>query len=82
MFYIFFQVPTWQEELKCRHEILIQIVNLANSLGVRFAFPTQTMHMESFPEKKSLAPSQSNDMNFYKARLQEFLDKELTKKET
>ena len=82
MFYIFFQVPTWQEELRCRHEILIQIVNLANSLGVRFAFPTQTMHMESFPEKKSLVPSYPNDVALYKARLQEFLDKELHKKDT
>ncbi|WP_332912252.1 hypothetical protein [Algoriphagus boritolerans] len=52
MFYIFFEVPTWPEELKSRHEILIQIVKLANTLGVRFAFPTQTLHMESFPEKK------------------------------
>lgn len=81
MFYIFFQVPTWQEELKCRHEILIQIINLANSLGVRFAFPTQTMHMESFPEKKPLIQSQNNDAAFYKSRLQGFLDNELNKKD-
>ena len=50
MFYIFFEVPTWGEELRCRHEILVQTVNLANTIGVRFAFPTQTLHMESFPD--------------------------------
>ncbi|TNF44776.1 MAG: mechanosensitive ion channel family protein, partial [Cytophagales bacterium] len=56
MFYIFFEVPAWPDELKARHEVLIQIVKLANSLGVRFAFPTQTLHMESFPEKKGMIP--------------------------
>jgi MscS family membrane protein len=56
MFYIFFVVPTWPEELRCRHEIIIEVIRLAETLGVRFAFPTQTLHVESFPEKKSLMP--------------------------
>jgi len=29
---------------------------LADELGVRFAFPTQTIHIEEFPEKKALSP--------------------------
>ncbi|UZD22162.1 mechanosensitive ion channel family protein [Algoriphagus halophytocola] len=80
MFYIFFEVPTWGEELRSRHEILIQIVKLANSLGVRFAFPTQTLHMESFPEKQSLVPDYSPDQAFYQNKLSEFLAKEVNKK--
>jgi MscS family membrane protein len=80
MFYIFFQVPNWQEELRCRHEVLVQIVKLANSLGVRFAFPTQTLHMESFPEKKFLVPDYNKDVAAYSAKLQEFIQKELGKK--
>lgn len=80
MFYIFFQVPNWQEELRCRHEVLVQIVKLANSLGVRFAFPTQTLHMESFPEKKSLVPEYNKDVAAYSAKLQEFMQRELGKK--
>ena len=80
MFYIFFEVPTWGEELKSRHEILIQIVKLANSLGVRFAFPTQTLHMESFPEKQTLVPDYSPDQAFYQNKLSEFLAKEVKKK--
>lgn len=81
MFYIFFEVPTWPEELRCRHEILIQIVKLANSLGVRFAFPTQTLHMESFPEKQTLIPNYAEDARAYKAKLQDFMTKELGKKD-
>lgn len=80
MFYIFFDVPNWTEELRARHELLIAIVTLANQLGVRFAFPTQTLHMESFPEKKSLVPDYNPDAKAYQAKLQEFLNTELTKK--
>jgi MscS family membrane protein len=52
MFYIFFEVPTIQEELQARHEILIQIIKLAQVLGVQFAFPTQTVHMQSSANQK------------------------------
>ncbi|MEB2781337.1 mechanosensitive ion channel family protein [Algoriphagus sp. C2-6-M1] len=77
MFYIFFEVPTWGEELQCRHEILIQIVKLANSIGVRFAFPTQTLHMESFPEKKTIVPEYSGG---YEAKVTDFVQRELKRK--
>ncbi|MCE7056670.1 mechanosensitive ion channel family protein [Algoriphagus sp. AGSA1] len=77
MFYIFFEVPTWGEELTCRHEILIQIVKLANSIGVRFAFPTQTLHMESFPEKKTMIPEYKGG---YEAKVHDFVQQELKPK--
>jgi MscS family membrane protein len=79
MFYIFFELPTWAEELRARHEILLQMVKLANSLGVRFAFPTQTLHMESFPEKKGLIPAYSGEAD-YQEKLGKFLTQELGKK--
>jgi len=56
LFCLFFEVPTWPDELKARHEILIQIMELAKSLGVRFAFPTQTLHIENLPGQASLSP--------------------------
>ncbi|PZX49182.1 mechanosensitive ion channel family protein [Algoriphagus chordae] len=77
MFYIFFEVSTWAEELRCKHEILIQIVKLANSIGVRFAFPTQTLHMESFPEKKTLVPDYDGG---YEAKVTDFVQRELKRK--
>ncbi len=60
MFYIFFEVPDWSDELKARHEVLMQIVRLADKLNVNFAFPTRTLHMENFPGKPSLSPQYKN----------------------
>ncbi|GAB4239671.1 MAG: hypothetical protein Tsb0034_15810 [Ekhidna sp.] len=60
MFYVFFEVPTWAEELQCRHEILMQIVKLAKQIGVNFAFPTQTLHIENLPGQPSLSPTYMN----------------------
>ncbi len=57
MFYIFFEVPDWSAELKARHEVLLEILKLAKKLGVNFAFPTQTLHMENFPGQPSLSPN-------------------------
>ena len=57
MFYIFFQVPTWGEELRCRHEVLMRIMELGKEMGINFAFPTQTLHIENMPGKPSLSPT-------------------------
>ncbi len=70
MFYIFFAVPTWPEELKARHEVLIEIVRLAERLGVRFAFPTSTLHMENFPEKKSMTPRYDMTMTEFRQQME------------
>lgn len=72
MFYIFFAVPTWPEELRARHEILIEIVRLAEKLGVRFAFPTSTMHMETFPDKSSLTPKYDMSMDEFKKVMDDY----------
>ncbi|MBN7813827.1 mechanosensitive ion channel family protein [Algoriphagus pacificus] len=82
MFYIFFEVPTWAEELECKHEVLIKIMKLAESLDVRFAFPTQTVHMETFPEKKGLTPVYDPEIKNYQAKLGQFLQSELKKKDS
>lgn len=72
MFYIFFAVPTWPEELKARHEVLIEIVRLAEKLGVRFAFPTQTLHMENFPGKHSLTPQYDMGMQEFRQVMEDY----------
>ncbi len=76
MFYIFFAVPTWPEELRCRHEILIEILKLAEELGVNFAFPTQTLHVESFPEKKPNSPEYLSASPALKKKLEAYLSKD------
>ena len=44
----------WSSEQKSRHQIHIAIVKLAKELGVDFAFPSTTVIIEQFPEKKSV----------------------------
>jgi MscS family membrane protein len=48
---IFFNVRTWSEELKVRHEIITEVIRLGEALKIRFAFHTQTLHVETFPDK-------------------------------
>lgn len=42
-------VTSWSAELEQRHAILLQVLQLAQRLEVSFAFPTQTLHIESLP---------------------------------
>jgi MscS family membrane protein len=46
--YVFFDVLDWSTELQQRHNFLLEILKLAKEVGVEFAFPTQTLHMDSF----------------------------------
>ncbi|MEM7038251.1 MAG: mechanosensitive ion channel family protein, partial [Bacteroidota bacterium] len=46
LIYTFFEVPSWTQELAGRQELLLAIMRLADDLGVGFAFPTQTLHIE------------------------------------
>jgi len=57
MLYIFFEVPDWTAELRCRQEIMLEVNKLAEHLGVRFAFPTQTLMIEQTPGQLSLTPN-------------------------
>jgi MscS family membrane protein len=72
MFYIFFEVPSWSEELKCRHEILLSIIRLAEEIGINFAFPTQTLHIENMPGQLSNSPTYK-PMGELKPRMEAFL---------
>ena len=46
--YCFLKVPTWSDELREKHNFFLEILRLANQIGVEFAFPTQTLHVDSF----------------------------------
>lgn len=76
MFYIFFEAPTWALELKYRHEIMIRILQLAEKLNVRFAFPTRTLHMENFPEKATMTPQYMLSQDEMKKQLDSFFKEE------
>ncbi|MDR9418670.1 mechanosensitive ion channel family protein [Gracilimonas sp.] len=50
--YVFFDVPDWSTELQQRHNFLLEVLRLAKEVGVEFAFPTQTLHMDSFHQEE------------------------------
>ncbi len=49
LFYIFFEVPSWSEELKSKHEVMLSVVRLAKEMGVKFAFPSSSIYIEQMP---------------------------------
>lgn len=46
LLYIFFDAPDWSTELRERHRLALDILRLGHQLGVEFAFPTQTVHVQ------------------------------------
>ena len=55
LLYLFFDVPDWGTELRERHRLFVDIIRLANRLGVEFAFPTQTLWLNQTPEAQGQA---------------------------
>ena len=51
MLYCFLKVPDWAMELVERQNIYLEILRLAKTLELEFAFPTQSIHVESFSDK-------------------------------
>lgn len=43
LLYVFFETPDWAAELAARHRLAVDILRLADTLGVEFAFPTRTV---------------------------------------
>ncbi len=61
--YVFFDVPDWSTELQQRHNFLLEILRLADEVGVEFAFPTQTLHVDSVhnAEPRKVGQDKSED---------------------
>ena len=49
LLYFFVNCPSWEIELRDRQRILTDIMRLANELGVKFAFPSRTVHLFTEP---------------------------------
>ncbi len=69
MFYVFFDVPSWDRELECRHEVLMSIIKFGKERGVKFAFPTQTMHFQNDSSQSSSSYLSEQEA---KSKLQDF----------
>ena len=59
LLYCFVECPDWSVELREKHRLYVDIVRLAETLGVSFAFPTRTLHM--FNESTREAPPEITD---------------------
>lgn len=53
MMNVYFTVTDWSSEQQAKHSLHIAIVKLAKVLGIDFAFPSSTIMIEQFPEKKN-----------------------------
>lgn len=51
---MYFKSLVWGVEQSSKHRLHMAIIKLAKELGVEFAFPSTTVTIEQFPEKKSL----------------------------
>lgn len=51
--YVFFDVADWSTELQQRHNFLLEVLRLSKEVGVEFAFPTQTLHVDSIHNEQS-----------------------------
>jgi MscS family membrane protein len=67
---IYFVNLDWNNEQTSKHVLHMKILKLANSLGVGFAFPSSTVMIEQFPERKSFDTNYNTD----EKRIQEILD--------
>lgn len=63
LLYVFLEVPDFGTELRERHRLFIDILRLADRLGVEFAFPTQTLWLQRSREEAErvfIAPGQDD----------------------
>jgi len=68
---VYFKTTDWGEEMHGRHILHLGILKLAEKLGVGFAFPTQTLQMELFPEKQPVTPNYPKDPAEIRRRMEE-----------
>ena len=75
---VYFIVDNWSLEQQVKHHFHIAIVKLASTLGVEFAFPSTTMMIEQFPEKKSISMDYTTSIN--QQKIQEIITELSSKK--
>ena len=47
LLYLFFDTREWSVELRARNDLALDIIRLADELGVELAFPTRTVYLRS-----------------------------------
>ncbi|MBK8397750.1 MAG: mechanosensitive ion channel [Leptospiraceae bacterium] len=60
------EVDSFPKNLEGRQVIFLEVVRLAKEMDISFAFPTSTLHVESFPEKKPTRVPKERSIPKYK----------------
>jgi len=68
---VYFIALDWNKEQASKHSLHLAILNLAKDLGVEFAFPSTTVMIEQFPDKKGIEVDYDTEKN----RIQQVIDK-------
>ncbi|MBX2814875.1 MAG: mechanosensitive ion channel family protein [Saprospiraceae bacterium] len=70
----YLEVEDYASELQVKESLYLAILRWAEQLGVQFAFPTQTLHVENFPGKETKAPIYDQDALRMQQRWDQFRD--------
>ncbi len=71
---VYFNSVAWGEEQRSKHKLHLAILKLAAALGVDFAFPSTTMMIEQFPEKKGFDMEYNTDPERIRTVVSSFLE--------
>ncbi|MAD97919.1 MAG: mechanosensitive ion channel protein MscS [Flavobacteriaceae bacterium] len=71
---VFFPSLDWSVEQASKHKLHMAILKLAAALGVEFAFPSTTVTIEQFPDKKDLLPKYNTEDEIMQKTVQDILD--------
>ncbi|MDB4205167.1 mechanosensitive ion channel family protein [Polaribacter sp.] len=71
---VYFKSLAWSTEQSSKHRLHMAIVKLAKALGVDFAFPSSTVMIENFPEKKGFNPNYNIDANSINGAISKILE--------
>jgi MscS family membrane protein len=72
MLYFFFKVSSWSEELRSRHEVFLDLWRLARDVGVSYAFPTRTLHLDTQAAPSPRSPPTRPDLEELRAAVSSF----------
>ena len=72
---VYFESLVWADEQSSKHKLHIALLELAKGLGVDFAFPSTTVTIENFPEKKGLNPKYNTNKEHVDAAIASALTK-------
>ncbi|MFG0306879.1 MAG: mechanosensitive ion channel family protein [Phycisphaerales bacterium JB040] len=59
LLYMFFECPDWAIELREKHRLGLDIIRLADRVGVEFAYPTQTLELKQVDTSATHTPAES-----------------------